>query len=91
MRMGKKKSSAVGDVVGLTKLNIASTMGVIAMESLPDTPQVPLMAGAKRFAGSTFGLMQIVGGGSSALKSLERLGKISKPKKKRQMRKLRKG
>lgn len=84
--MGKKKSSAVGDVIGLTKLNIASTMGVITMESLPDTLQVPLMTGAKRFAGSTFGLMQIVGGGSSALKSLKRLRKVAKPKKKKKRR-----
>ena len=64
-------------------MSVASTVGVVAMNSLPATPNVPAMEGAKSFAGSAFGMMQTIGAGKAVLGSLETLKDLDRQPKKR--------
>jgi len=68
-----KKSNYVNDIANLTRMSVASTVGVTAMNRLPLTPHVPAMESAKSFAGSSFGIMQTIGAGKAVLGSLETL------------------
>ena len=81
--MGKKKNSAIKDVVDLTKLQVASTVSIMITGSLPETPQVPAMGVATRFTGSMMGVGQIVKGAKIPLNSLKRLEEMGKPPRKR--------
>jgi len=81
-----RKSNPVNDIANLTKMNVASTTGVITMHSLPSTPHAPAMGLAKGFAGSAFGIMQTIGAGKAVLGSLETLKDVDRRTKKRKKR-----
>jgi len=81
-----KKSNSVNDIANLTRMNVASTTGVIAMHSLPSTPHAPALESAKGFVGSSFGVMQTVGAGKAVLGSLETLKDVDRRTKKRKKR-----
>ena len=78
--MKKKKYDPLKDIVEGMKINVASGVGVIAMGSLPSTPQAPALEGAKSFAGASFGMISTIHSAKSVFSSLESL---EMPKKKR--------
>ena len=78
-----KKSNSLNDIADLTRISVASTVGVVTMNSLPATPNVPAMEGAKSFAGSAFGMVQTIGAGNAVLGSLESLQSLDRRSKKK--------
>lgn len=78
-----KKNKIVKDMVDLTKINVASTVGVISMNSLPSTPQAPALESAKAFAGQTFGLAATLQSTKSLMDTVEDFGKIGKKRRRR--------
>jgi len=80
--MTRRKRDSVDDILDLTKVNIAGSVGLSTMYSLPSTPTVPAVDVAKGFAGTTFGLVGTMKGAGALLRSVGDLEKIGKRKRK---------
>ena len=81
--MPKKKYDPVKDIMDITKVNMASGIGVIAINSMPSTPLAPAMEGAKSFAGASFGMIGTLQSTKAVMNSLNAFSEVTKPRKKR--------
>ena len=79
----KKKYDPVKDIMDITRVNVASTVGVVTINSMPSTPLAPAMEGAKSFAGASFGMLSTMQSSKAVLNSLNAFSEVTKPRKKR--------